>query len=344
MESPLPDPRNTINPETGRPIGEDRISTFTRRIPADNVSEDTDKAGAPNSEADLSTPRPRNFGDLMQVISDMLVRRLSNAGEYGVPMAEIAYEVGSLSGSISSEGYRMIDAIGELLDDSQHPLLTLDTKEFGQTTLTVLDLGMEQVFVVFGQTESDPEIAAVLPRSNHTELLTECAFRVNWFMTIEPFIIPTTIKYFEPLTERTVKQAARNAVEKWSRRHGDIQFYRDHLLAYGRDLKADDVADPEAIAALYTDLALESASEGIPVSESLWGFHPSDRYVDAINELLQHRSSSGISASSAASNNARDPEYVSGLKAVPRQQTGTFVVADINDEDWKERVMEALFD
>ena len=33
----MPDPRKTINPETGRPIGEDRVSPFDRRLPPDEV-------------------------------------------------------------------------------------------------------------------------------------------------------------------------------------------------------------------------------------------------------------------------------------------------------------------
>lgn len=55
----MPDPRNTINPETGRPIGEDRISPFTRRLPTEDIiAEQTDESGGPEPEFTPPTVRP----------------------------------------------------------------------------------------------------------------------------------------------------------------------------------------------------------------------------------------------------------------------------------------------
>lgn len=56
----MPDPRNTINPETGRPIGEDRISSFDRRLSAVEIDADeTDESGGPEPSFKPPVARPK---------------------------------------------------------------------------------------------------------------------------------------------------------------------------------------------------------------------------------------------------------------------------------------------
>lgn len=61
----MPDPKHTINPDTGRPIGEDRISPFDRRfVPEENTDGvPEDETGGPEPEVGrVDVARPAKDG------------------------------------------------------------------------------------------------------------------------------------------------------------------------------------------------------------------------------------------------------------------------------------------
>lgn len=248
----------------------------------------------------IAQPIPRNFRELMSKISDVIVQRLSESGEYTVSLNDIAGDVADHCQGIETDEFEFQDLLADFLQGLLRPLIYIGNDDLGGESLDVLLLGADHVFSVLHQSGLEPVLGIKGKCDSPGPMVFEAQIRIRHCLSWAPISFPDRITFTYPLTNQDVRRAIQLAMHDGptieiapldrTNNAGYLATFRAFVASRRPEIPEVELLDPRTVASRYADLVVAPGVDNGPDRGRLWEFDPADDYVHAIEAHLQHLS------------------------------------------------------